>query len=143
MMRNTFALLLLLIAVTAPFITVNIVAHAAPITKRGGDGKQYHGTGTFFFPAKEGGPYGACGKKENKNSRIVALNHAQYGNMDAVSSWCGKKIRVEGEAGSMDLEINDACPGCDYGDLDLTPYVFERVVGEFKQGVGPITWYLI
>ncbi|KAI9271465.1 hypothetical protein BDA99DRAFT_433387 [Phascolomyces articulosus] len=125
------------------------MVHGAPtvynnhhlIEKRGGE--KYQGTATFFFPEKEGGPYGACGKKENRHSHIVALNHEQYGDMDAKSKWCGKKIRVEGEKGSMDLEINDACPGCDYGDLDLTPDVFKEIIGEFEQGVGPITWYLI
>ncbi|KAI8142394.1 RlpA-like double-psi beta-barrel-protein domain-containing protein-containing protein, partial [Fennellomyces sp. T-0311] len=100
----------------------------------------YHGTATWFVPKDEGGPYGACGPKEDSNSLIVALNHDQYGNMSAKSKWCGKKIRVEGEEGSIDVTINDACPGCSHGSLDLTPRVFKAIIGDMNKGVGPITW---
>ncbi|KAG2212533.1 hypothetical protein INT45_011294 [Circinella minor] len=132
------------ITVLLSFISFNMV-QGAPIYHHSIEKRveKYKGQATFFFPDTEGGPYGACGPKEDENSLIVALNHEQYGNMSSKSKWCGKKIRVEGKAGSMDVTINDACPGCGYGDLDLTPAVFEKVVGKFKLGVGPITWYLI
>lgn len=48
---------------------------------------------------------------------IVALNGKQYGNMNAKSKWCNKKIRVTGPAGSVTVKINDACPGCKKNSL--------------------------
>lgn len=60
------------------------------------DGKTYHGQATWFVPADEGGPIGACGDHEDSDSLIVALNHDQYGDMDAKSDWCGKKILLKG-----------------------------------------------
>lgn len=103
----------------------------------------YHGIGTWFVPETEGGIYGACGPKENSESMIVAMNHKQYGNMNAKSKWCGKKLRLKGPKGSTTVTVNDACPGCGYGDLDLTPKVFQKVIGDFDLGVGKITWYEI
>lgn len=61
-----------------------------------GGGKTYHGQATWFVPADEGGPIGACGDHEDSDSLIVALNHEQYGDMDAKSKWCGKDIEVKG-----------------------------------------------
>ncbi|KAG0170085.1 hypothetical protein DFQ28_002512 [Apophysomyces sp. BC1034] len=106
-----------------------------------GSGKTYSGTATWFKPVSEGGPQGACGPMENDESLIVALNRPQYGNMSKKSKWCGKKIRVTGPKGSMTVTVNDACPGCSHGDLDLTPRVFKEVVGDMVKGVGKITWY--
>ncbi|KAI9321875.1 RlpA-like double-psi beta-barrel-protein domain-containing protein-containing protein [Dichotomocladium elegans] len=117
-----------------------------PVTlerRKEGGSKSYHGTGTWFVPVNEGGPYGSCGPKEDSNSLIAALNHEQYGEMNRKSPWCGKKIKVEGEKGAVVVTINDACPGCGFGDLDLTPKVFKEVIGDMNKGVGPITWYAV
>ncbi|KAI8075849.1 uncharacterized protein B0P05DRAFT_546635 [Gilbertella persicaria] len=103
----------------------------------------YSGTATWFLPASEGGSQGACGPSEGNNSNIVALNVAQYGNTSKKSSWCGKKIKITGPKGSTISKINDACPGCSKGDLDLTPVVFKKVVGDMNKGVGKITWKVV
>ncbi|ORY95479.1 RlpA-like double-psi beta-barrel-protein domain-containing protein-containing protein [Syncephalastrum racemosum] len=121
------------------FVLVTDSVSAAPIAKR--STKKYTGTATWFKPASEGGSTGACGPKEGDNSLIVALNKKQYGNMSAKSKWCGKKIKVKGPKGSMTVKVNDACPECKYGDLDLTPRVFKKVVGDMDIGVAKITWY--
>jgi expansin (peptidoglycan-binding protein) len=117
-------------------------------TKKSGSGGSsssgtYKGTATWFKPASEGGSQGACGPEENDNSRIVALNAPQYGSMSKKSSWCGKTITITGPTGkSTKAKINDACPGCDHGDLDLTPVLFKEVIGDMNKGVGEITWSL-
>ncbi|KAI9477727.1 MAG: RlpA-like double-psi beta-barrel-protein domain-containing protein-containing protein [Benjaminiella poitrasii] len=103
----------------------------------------YSGTATWFKPASEGGSEGACGPEENDNSRIVALNAPQYGDMDEKSSWCGKKISITGPAGTATATINDACPECGKGDLDLTPVLFKKIVGDMNIGVGKITWSVV
>ncbi|KAJ8663258.1 hypothetical protein O0I10_000496 [Lichtheimia ornata] len=131
---------MLRIALFLALILAVLSVTAAPVSleKRR---KNYHGTATWFVPETEGGVYGACGPKENSNSMIVALNHKQYGNMNKKSKWCGRRIRVKGPKGSATVKINDACPGCKNGDLDLTPKVFKKVVGDMNKGVGKITWY--
>ncbi|KAI8884650.1 hypothetical protein K501DRAFT_181710, partial [Backusella circina FSU 941] len=107
-----------------------------------GSGKSYSGTATFFHPATEGGSTGACGPDEDDDSDIVALNAPQYGDMSEKSSWCGKKISIKGPAGTATATVNDACPECDEGDLDLTPKLFSKIVGDLDKGVGHITWSL-
>ncbi|ORZ03959.1 RlpA-like double-psi beta-barrel-protein domain-containing protein-containing protein [Syncephalastrum racemosum] len=104
---------------------------------------KYKGQATWFVPETEGGVYGACGPKENSNSMIVALNGKQYGNMNAKSKWCNKKIRVSGPKGSVTVKVNDACPGCKKNSLDLTPKVFKKVVGDLDIGVAKITWHAV
>ncbi|CDS10006.1 hypothetical protein LRAMOSA02683 [Lichtheimia ramosa] len=133
---------MLRIALFLALILAVLSVSAAPVSleKRR---KTYRGTGTWFVPETEGGVYGACGPKENSNSMIVALNHKQYGNMNKKSKWCGKKIRISGPKGSVTARINDACPGCKYGDLDLTPKIFKKVIGDMNKGVGKIKWYEI
>ncbi|ORX57968.1 hypothetical protein DM01DRAFT_1333647 [Hesseltinella vesiculosa] len=115
---------------------------AVPVPRELEKRSSYHGRATWFSPASEGGSTGACGPQENDNSPIVALNHPQYGSMSSVSKWCGKKIRIKGPHGTAIARINDACPECAYGSLDLTPAVFKKVVGNLNIGVGKITWSL-
>ncbi|KAI8052704.1 RlpA-like double-psi beta-barrel-protein domain-containing protein-containing protein, partial [Thamnidium elegans] len=100
----------------------------------------YTGTATWFKPASEGGSQGACGPEEDDDSYIVALNAPQYGNMSKKSSWCGKKVKITGPKGSVVAVVNDACPGCSHGDLDLTPILFKQVVGDMNIGVAKISW---
>ncbi|KAG2209030.1 hypothetical protein INT46_008431 [Mucor plumbeus] len=104
--------------------------------------KSYSGTATWFTPASEGGSTGACGPEEGNNSPIVALNAPQYGDMSEKSSWCGKKITITGPAGTATATVNDACPECKTGDLDLTPVLFKKIVGDMDIGVGKISWHL-
>ncbi|GAB5594041.1 hypothetical protein Unana1_08941 [Umbelopsis nana] len=105
-------------------------------------GSSYGGIATWFNPASQGGSTGACGPQEDDGSLIVALNAPQYGNMNQKSSWCGKKISITHAGKTVQATINDACPECAYGSLDLTPAVFNKlgnpVVGELD-----IKWTVI
>ncbi|KAI9272497.1 RlpA-like double-psi beta-barrel-protein domain-containing protein-containing protein [Sporodiniella umbellata] len=131
--------LILICSFVFALIFVNDVL-SAPVIKRGG---VYRGTATWYKPATEGGSQGACGGVHiDSNSYIVALNRAQYGNMNANSKWCGKSIKITGAKGTATAKIMDACPGCSTNDLDLTPVLFKKVVGDMMKGVGPITWQL-
>ncbi|KAI8984695.1 hypothetical protein BDF20DRAFT_403697 [Mycotypha africana] len=117
------------------------VSQAAPMAKRG---ESYSGTATWYAPATQGGPLAACnGEYIHDESPIVALNADQYGNLDGKSDFCGKKIRIQGPAGTATATILDACPECSYGDLDLTSVLFKKVVGDKDKGVGAITWEIL
>lgn len=117
--------------------------YSSELEKRGsGMSGTFKGTGTWFLPATEGGSQGACGPEENNNSMIVAMNRPQYGSTSKKSKWCGKKLKIKGPKGTAYAKVNDACPECKKGDLDLTPIVFKKVIGDMNKGVGKITWSL-
>jgi expansin (peptidoglycan-binding protein) len=103
----------------------------------------YSGTATYFIPEDQGGSTGACGPQEDVNSNIVAINAPQYGSMSGVSDWCGQEIEISGPAGTTTAVVNDACPECAYGSLDLTPAVYDQVVGDFDAGEADITWTVV
>jgi hypothetical protein len=75
----------------------------------------FHGKGTFFNPAREGGSQGACGPYADETSQIVAMNAAQYGDMSKKSHWCGKKIKICYNKKCTVATVTDACPGCAHG----------------------------
>jgi expansin (peptidoglycan-binding protein) len=105
-------------------------------------GNSYTGIATWFNPATQGGSTGACGPQEGDDSMIVALNAPQYGNMDKKSSWCGKKVAITYKGKTVQATINDACPECASGSLDLTPAVFNQL-GDPNIGELDIKWTVI
>ncbi|ORY98809.1 RlpA-like double-psi beta-barrel-protein domain-containing protein-containing protein [Syncephalastrum racemosum] len=102
----------------------------------------FSGSGTFFNPVKEGGPIGSCGPRESEKSHIVALNRIQYGDTSKKSHFCGKKVRINYKGKIVFAIINDACPGCAEGSLDMTPVIFNKLEAP-KVGVIPITWCVV
>ncbi|KAI9483880.1 MAG: RlpA-like double-psi beta-barrel-protein domain-containing protein-containing protein [Benjaminiella poitrasii] len=128
----------LLLAVVAVFIAF---VSAAPFEKRS---KKYKGTATWYEPETQGGTEGACdGVEISSDDSIVALNHEQYGKMSKSSKWCGKEIKITGPEGTAKATIQDACPECGEGDLDLSPKLFKKVAGKLNEGVAEITWELV
>lgn len=108
----------------------------------GSGGQSYSGIGTWFIPATEGGSQGACGPFESNSQLIGALNAPQYGDMSEKSSWCGKKVKVTSGGKSVIITINDACPECAHGSIDLTQAAFEKL-GDLNTGVLDITWSVV
>ncbi|CAO3703595.1 unnamed protein product [Rhizopus stolonifer] len=128
------------IFISAFVLSLASVVSAGPLLKRG---STYKGTATWYKPATEGGSQGAChGVEITNNSPYVALNHPQYGDLNSNSDWCGKTIKITGPAGTATAKIMDACPECSKGDLDLTPSLFKKIVGDMTKGVGSISWEL-
>jgi expansin (peptidoglycan-binding protein) len=85
---------------------------------------------------------GACGEYEADDSYVVALNSVQYGDMTKKSSWCGKTVRVHYGGKSVEAVINDACPECRYGSIDLTPPVF-NTLGDPDVGILQVKWEVV
>ncbi|KAG2187145.1 hypothetical protein INT44_004815, partial [Umbelopsis vinacea] len=106
----------------------------------------FSGLATWFTPNKggiEGGPLGACGPRQSNDDMIVALNAAQYGDMNKKSKHCGRKVLITGPNGKKATAvINDACPGCKKNSLDLTPVVFKKL-GSLDTGILKIKWKFI
>lgn len=120
------------------FIIVGHLVNSSPITKR----NSYRGRATWFIPSKHGGSWGACRRFEADDAIVVAMNADQYGNMNEVSETCGRSVRIWHRGRSTTAVVNDACPKCNYGDLDLTPPVF-RALGAQNVGVLDIRWEFV
>ncbi|ORX57420.1 hypothetical protein DM01DRAFT_1334043 [Hesseltinella vesiculosa] len=106
-------------------------------------GGSFTGTATFFNPSTEGGSDGACGKSESDNAQIVALNAVQYGSTSSKSSWCGKTVQITYKGKTTNATINDACPECSYGDLDLTHTVFKDLESDMSVGEIKVQWKVV
>ncbi|KAJ8295489.1 Allergen Asp f 7 [Rhodotorula toruloides] len=100
------------------------------LVKRGG----YSGRATFFDPG-----LGACGTHSSSSDFMVALNEAQYGDLGAVSKWCFQTITISYGGKSAQAQILDACPGCPYGGLDMSPALFQYFASP-SVGVFYMTW---
>ncbi|KAM0755053.1 hypothetical protein T439DRAFT_273777, partial [Meredithblackwellia eburnea MCA 4105] len=82
---------------------------------------------------------GACGIRNSNSDFIVAMNEAQYGDMGAVSSWCFQTITISYGGKSHTAEVTDACPGCPYGGLDMSPALFNYFANP-DVGIFYMTW---
>ncbi|KAI9318059.1 RlpA-like double-psi beta-barrel-protein domain-containing protein-containing protein [Dichotomocladium elegans] len=96
------------------------------------------GDGTYYDP---GIGVLACGTSFTAQDMVVALNYVDYGAYDNPndSPVCGACIVVTGPLGSAKATIQDKCPGCGRGSLDLSPAVFGEV-GDFNAGRIPVSW---
>ncbi len=91
-----------------------------------GDGTYYAADGT-----------GNCSFDASPNDLLVAaMNHPDYGTAD----WCGACVAVTGPKGSVTVRIVDQCPGCQHGDLDLSPQAFD-MIADHAAGRVSITWH--
>ncbi|KAI9281771.1 RlpA-like double-psi beta-barrel-protein domain-containing protein-containing protein [Umbelopsis sp. AD052] len=61
--------------------------------------------------------------------------------MSSKSSWCGKKVKVTSGSKSVIVTINDACPECKEGSIDLTQAAFKELA-DLNTGVVDISWTL-
>eukprot|EP01117_Protostelium_nocturnum_P014136 TRINITY_DN5341_c0_g1_i1.p1 TRINITY_DN5341_c0_g1~~TRINITY_DN5341_c0_g1_i1.p1 ORF type:complete len:112 (-),score=31.22 TRINITY_DN5341_c0_g1_i1:25-360(-) len=93
----------------------------------------FSGQATYFDPG-----LGSCGWKSGGGDYICALNVAQYPN----NGVCGRMIDVRGPKGSVRVKVVDKCPGCKFGDLDLSPTAFSRIADKAQGRVG-ITWNFV
>ncbi|GJC80453.1 allergen Asp f 7 [Colletotrichum liriopes] len=99
----------------------------------------FKGDITFFSPG-----LGACGKTDNDGSMIVALSHLKMGSQSNGNPLCDRQVLIKGPKGDATVTVTDKCMGCAIHDIDVSPAVFEKVVGDKSLGrVGNIEWSLI
>ncbi|KAI0645357.1 RlpA-like double-psi beta-barrel-protein domain-containing protein-containing protein [Trametes meyenii] len=87
---------------------------------------------TFYNP---NGGTGACGKPLQNSDLIVALSSAQYSG----GSNCGRRIAVHYQGKSVDATVEDRCPGCGSGSIDLSPAAFQQLA-PLSAGRIQVTW---
>ncbi|CDR98918.1 hypothetical protein [Sporisorium scitamineum] len=97
-------------------------------------GPTYSGRATFYAAG-----LGACGNYNSGSDFIVALNAAQYGNMGQRSSWCGKTIAITYNGNTQYAAVQDACPSCPYGGLDMSEGLFKAFASP-SVGVFYMSW---
>ncbi|GAA6004574.1 hypothetical protein JCM10207_000942 [Rhodosporidiobolus poonsookiae] len=96
----------------------------------------YSGQATYFY--QNGNP-GSCGVWNSDSTYLVAVNAAQMS-----GSLCGKMVQIKNTANGKTItaKVQDTCPGCGYGSLDLSTGAF-GALGSYSSGVLPITWSYI
>jgi hypothetical protein len=88
---------------------------------------------TIYNPA---GELGACGKRLSDDEMIVALGAPTMGPStynvmtgEATNQWCGKQIQITYQGKTAVGTIQDKCPGCSAGDIDLSPALWKALTG--------------
>lgn len=97
----------------------------------------HHGEATYYGIAGEGGNC-VLPSPSPWDSMAGAMNHVDYRN----SEICGACVMVTGSLDSAIIRINDQCPECKEGDIDLTQNVFARII-PVSLGRAPITWHFV
>ncbi|KAM0306757.1 hypothetical protein ACHAPM_001330 [Fusarium culmorum] len=83
------------------------------------------GSITFYHPGT-----GACEENHADADMVASIGRGLYDSGD----YCGKTIKVTGEAGEAIVTIVDRCDGCADNDLDISPAAFEKAMGDKDQG---------
>ncbi|PWZ01427.1 hypothetical protein BCV70DRAFT_152661, partial [Testicularia cyperi] len=94
----------------------------------------YSGRATYYAAG-----LGACGNYNTGSDFIVALNAAQYGNLGQRSSWCGRTIAITYNGITQYATVQDACPSCPYGGLDMSQALFQSFTS-LDKGVFQMSW---
>jgi hypothetical protein len=98
-------------------------ALALPVPAAHQNEKRYSGVRMTYYDTSVG--LGACGNLNQNSAWTVALNSAQFGG-GYPSPECGKTITISYGGKTAQAVIQDACPSCPYGGLDLSPSLFQH-----------------
>lgn len=99
------------------------------------EAETYTGQGTYYNYT--GG--GNCSYPRPYNTLYAAaLNAAQYG----AASLCGACAEVTGQNGTLIVSLEDQCPECAFGDLDLEADAFQFIADPILGRV-PISWKIV
>ncbi|PPR05828.1 hypothetical protein CVT26_010108 [Gymnopilus dilepis] len=80
--------------------------------------KRFTGARWSFYNTQTGNA-GSCGQFLSNSGHTVAVNVEQM-----TPSFCGKTIRMTYGGRSTTATVQDTCPGCPWGGLDLSPGLF-------------------
>lgn len=121
---------------TSTSTTPSKTTSSAP-SNTGGSGDTFSGDATYYDVG-----LGACGVTNTDSELIAALNveqFNQFGSMSNGNPVCGKTATLHYQGKSVTVTIQDKCPGCAYGSLDLSPAAFTQLADK-SLGRIQITW---
>jgi hypothetical protein len=96
------------------------------------DGSVLHqGEATFYGE----NAFGHCGFLAQEPPFHGAMNHTDYDTAAACGTW----VHIWGPTGEITAFIDDECPECKPGDIDLGPNTFAKI-GDLGKGRIPIKW---
>ena len=101
-------------------------ADAGPVEEFEGEATYYDADGT-----------GACGFPASNDFMVAAINDEQYSKAN-----CGRCIEVTGPSGKVVVRIVDKCPGCSFGDVDLSQTAFGKIA-KLSAGRIDIKWHFV
>ncbi|KAI0666701.1 hypothetical protein C8Q78DRAFT_1082954 [Trametes maxima] len=73
----------------------------------------------------------SCGTVDKDTDFVVSLNTPQWGN----GEHCFETVEVQFQGKTAQAKITGECPGCPFAGLDLSPALFEAIVGPLSLGV--------
>lgn len=94
---------------------------ASPIPAIPSIEKRFSGARMTYYDTEVG--LGACGAWHSNSEFTVALNTAQFGS-SYPSQYCGQTVTISYGGKTTQASIQDACPSCPYGGLDLSEGLF-------------------
>lgn len=94
--------------------------------------RAYSGSRATFYDTSVG--LGSCGNYNGNSAYTVAMNAAQMN-----SGMCGKTVWVSYGGKTVTASVQDTCPGCPYGGLDLSEGLFSALASQ-DLGVIQIEW---
>jgi len=105
---------------------------SAPIDITRTHEKRYTGRGTWFNAG-----LGSCGKHNSNSQPIIAVNHGQY-----KRAMCGKWVTITNTKNKRIARgyVEDMCPGCPWGALDMSKGLFKLLEPNLGVGVLAISW---
>jgi expansin (peptidoglycan-binding protein) len=98
-----------------------------------GIGEEFEGEATYY----DANGTGACGFPASSDFMVAAINDEQYSKAN-----CGRCIEVTGPLGKVVVRIVDKCPGCSFGDVDLSQTAFGKIA-KLADGRIDITWHFV
>ncbi|KAG8897044.1 hypothetical protein FRC00_004889 [Tulasnella sp. 408] len=121
-------------AVVAAVASVVAPVASAPVSpfvqERSSLEKRFSGRGTWFNVG-----LGACGKRNKDSQPIIAMNKPQWSN----GKLCGKWLTIKANGKTARGYIEDLCPSCKKGALDLSPSLFKKFA-PLSKGVITVNW---
>ena len=108
---------------------------ATPDPKPTSSGETRSGEATRYNASGQG----SCETPINDQEYAVALNKPDYGGNTAKSAQCGSKICILTPI-QLEVVVNNVCPECKPGDLDLNEATWHKVYPTISPGREPVTW---
>jgi expansin len=118
---------------TSSAVSLAIALFARGVFAEVDDGSVLHtGEATYYGDTT----FGHCGfPAAQQQFYHGAMNHEDYD----TAAPCGAWVHIAGPLGEVTAFIDDECPECKKGDIDLGPRTF-AVIGDLKDGRIPISW---
>lgn len=117
-------------AVVAAVASIVAPVASAPIVQERSLERRFSGRGTWFNVG-----LGACGKRNKDSQPIIALNKPQWNK----GKLCGKWLTIKANGKTARGYIEDQCPSCKKGALDLSPSLFKKFA-PLSKGVITVNW---